>query len=106
MYKDITVDELAKWKAAGKDFTLLDVREAVEVAAAAIDGATHIPMGQIVHRASELDKSAEIAVLCHHGGRSARVAQFLAGQGFGSVYNIDGGIDAYAAHVDPSIPRY
>lgn len=104
--QDISVEELAQWRASGKNFVLLDVREAFEVQTAALPDAVHIPMRQIPQRAGELDRSAEIAVLCHHGGRSERVAQFLSMQGFPNVRNVAGGIDAYAKRVDTSIPRY
>jgi rhodanese-related sulfurtransferase len=100
------VEELAQWRASGKPFVLLDVREPFELQAASLPDALHIPMHEIPARMNELDRSAEIAVLCHHGGRSARVAQFLAMQGFVSVHNVAGGIDAYAKRVDTSIARY
>ena len=54
----------------------------------------------------ELDRNAEIFVLCHHGMRSAHVADYLAEQGFTRVGNVTGGIDAWALMVDPSVPRY
>lgn len=104
--QDISVEELAQWRASGKNFVLLDVREPFELEAASLSDALHIPMRQIPSRASELDAEAEIAVLCHHGGRSERVAQFLKMQGFANVHNVAGGIDAYAKRVDNTIPRY
>jgi rhodanese-related sulfurtransferase len=103
---EISVEDLAQWRASGKDFVLLDVREPFELETAALPDAVHIPMRQIPSRMHELDRKAEIAVLCHHGGRSARVAQFLAIQGFSSVHNIAGGIDAYARRIDRSLARY
>jgi len=106
MYQEIDVTELAAWREGGKDFVLLDVRDDDELSTAAIEGAMHIPMAEIPQRAAELDKDATIAVLCHHGGRSARVAQFLTMQGYSHIYNIDGGIDAYSRTVDNSVPRY
>lgn len=103
---DISVEELAQWRASGKHFVLLDVREPHELLVAELPDATHIPMRQIPARMNEIDSSAEIAVLCHHGGRSERVVQFLAVQGFPNVHNVAGGIDAYAERVDGTIPRY
>lgn len=103
---DLSVEELAQWRASGKQFVLLDVREPHELQAAALPDALHIPMRQIPSRLHEIDANAEIAVLCHHGGRSERVAQFLAVQGFPNVHNVAGGIDAYAKRIDSSIPRY
>jgi rhodanese-related sulfurtransferase len=104
--KELTVEELAQWRASERAFVLLDVREPHELQAAALPGALHIPMRQIPSRVSEIDPNADIAVLCHHGGRSERVAHFLAAQGFANVHNVSGGIDAYAVRVDKTIPRY
>ena len=106
MYKKIDVSALAGWRRSGHAFVLLDVRDPHEVGTASVAGAVTIPIKEIPQRLDELDRNATIAVMCHHGGRSARVAQFLSGQGFTDVYDVDGGIDAYAKRIDPSIPRY
>lgn len=106
MSGEISVDDLARWRNEGKEFVLLDVREPYEIATAKIEPSTWIPMREIARRADELPRDKPIAVLCHHGGRSERVAQFLASRGFGDVVNVDGGINAYAQRIDPSIPRY
>jgi rhodanese-related sulfurtransferase len=103
---DITVEELAQWRASGRDFVLLDVREPFEVAAASLPDALHVPMREIPVRLAELDPQAEHVVFCHHGGRSERVAQFLSARGFERVHNLEGGIDAYSKRVDSSVPRY
>jgi rhodanese-related sulfurtransferase len=63
-------------------------------------------MASVPARMTELDASAAIACLCHHGGRSQQVALFLAHQGRTSVANIAGGIHVWAVDVDTSIPRY
>jgi len=47
-----------------------------------------------------------LAFLCHHGGRSAQAAEHFRARGFTEVFNIVGGIDAWAQDVDPSVPRY
>lgn len=104
--KEITVEELAQWRASGKEFVLLDVREHTEVATAALPDALHVPMREIPSRLNELNPDAEHVVFCHHGGRSEQVARFLSGRGFERVHNLAGGIDAYAKRVDPSVPRY
>ncbi|MBV8580868.1 MAG: sulfurtransferase, partial [Candidatus Eremiobacteraeota bacterium] len=47
-----------------------------------------------------------IVVMCHHGGRSARVTQFLEANGYANAVNLDGGIDAWSESIDPTVPRY
>ena len=104
--QEIDAKELGRWRNEQRDFVLLDVREPDELQRACLAGATHIPMRDVPARIGELDSDATIAVMCHHGGRSAQVAAFLAARGFTHVVNVDGGIDAYALQVDSSVGRY
>ena len=85
---------------------LLDIREDWEVATASIDGAQHIAMAMIPASHRTLPRDRVIAVLCHHGTRSAMVADYLRAAGFPRVLNVRGGIDRWSAEVDPSVPRY
>jgi len=98
----------ARWSAAerGKSVVLLDVREPDEVEAAAVTEALHIPMREIPARIGELDRTVPLVVMCHSGGRSRRVADFLLGNGFSNVFNLRGGIDAWSTEIDPQVPRY
>lgn len=103
----MTVVEL-KTKLDKKDkFVLLDVREQMELDMSSIPGVkvTHIPLGQIPQRFSELDKSVPVAVMCRSGGRSAQATHFLRQQGFDAV-NVAGGILAWSAQIDPSVKQY
>jgi rhodanese-related sulfurtransferase len=75
---------------------LLDVREDDEWQRGHAPGAQHIPMGQIPTRLDEIDRDAQLFVVCHLGGRSERVAQYLARNGFSPV-NVSGGMEAWAA---------
>jgi len=86
--------------------TLIDVRESWEFNIAHIDGARLLPLGQIDEWAQTLDKTADYVVMCHHGSRSAMACQVLQALGFTRVHNLDGGIDAWAQSVDPTIARY
>jgi len=90
----------------GESVLILDVREPFEIALAPFPGATHIPMGDIPSRLTELDPDLETVVVCHHGVRSAQVAMYLAQMGFEHVLNLSGGIDAWSEDADPSTPRY
>ncbi|MFC5498061.1 rhodanese-like domain-containing protein [Caenimonas terrae] len=89
---------------------LLDVREPHELQMASVraDGfeLLAIPMNDVPARLADLDPARPVAVLCHHGGRSQRVAMYLASNGFETVANVAGGIDAWSLERDPSVPRY
>ena len=85
---------------------ILDVRENWETKLCVLPGSTLIPMGQIPARAAELDPEREIVVVCHHGVRSLQVAYFLANQGFKKLYNLRGGVDAWAREIDPAMHQY
>jgi rhodanese-related sulfurtransferase len=102
----ITVSELVQRLRSEPAPLLLDVRENWEREIAHLTGDRHIPMGEITHRKHELDPQQEIVVYCHHGGRSAQVAHYLAQQGYERVINLVGGIDAWSREVDISLPRY
>jgi rhodanese-related sulfurtransferase len=85
---------------------LLDVREPEERALAAIEPSLHIPMGEVIERLDEIPKDRPIVVYCHMGARSEMIATYLETEGFEHVANLTGGIDAWSATVDPSLPRY
>jgi rhodanese-related sulfurtransferase len=63
-------------------------------------------MGQVPTRIESLPRNRPVVVYCHHGMRSAQVAAFLLSQGYGPVYNLTGGIDAWSTQIDPALPRY
>lgn len=88
------------------DVLLIDVREDWEVATASIPGARHIPMSLIPAQQALLPRDREIAVLCHHGMRSAMVADYLRAAGHPRVLNVTGGIDRWSVEVDPQVRRY
>ena len=96
----------ARLQSADDKPLLLDVREGWELKLCALQGALHIPMGQITARLNELDPQRAIVVVCHHGIRSNRVAQFLSHQGFHNVSNLVGGVNAWAREVDPTMKTY
>lgn len=85
---------------------ILDVREPWELDIAKIHGALSIPLGDLPRRFAELPKDKPLAVMCHHGGRSAQATAFLRNQGYDNATNVAGGIDAWARLVDTSLSRY
>jgi rhodanese-related sulfurtransferase len=84
---------------------ILDVREPDEFALCNIGG-TLMPLDDLTRRVAELDPNRETLVLCRSGGRSAIAVEFLLAHGFRDVKNLAGGILAWAAKIDPTMPRY
>lgn len=85
---------------------LLDVREPWEVECCALPGSVHMRMSEIPTRWAELEATRPVVCICHHGGRSLQVALYLEQRGFRDVFNLAGGIDAWAREIDPTLPRY
>lgn len=88
------------------EVTLLDVRSADEMMIACVSGdCLNIPLDELARRWQEVPQNRPIAVLCHHGVRSQKAANFLAAQGL-DAQSVEGGIDAWSRLVDASVPRY
>lgn len=107
----ISVEEFATRLAGSpENLQLIDVREPEEIAIANIERFEVLPLSQFAQWSGEIhqrfDKDVETIVMCHHGMRSAQMCQWLQNQGFTQVKNLSGGIEAYSARVDPSVPRY
>jgi adenylyltransferase/sulfurtransferase len=102
----MTVHELKLLRDAGDTHFLLDVREPHEQAICRIDGATLIPLGELENRTSELPNHKRILVHCKSGGRSARAVSKLRELGFEDVWNVSGGIIAWAREIDPTMAEY
>lgn len=90
-----------------KQARIIDVREPWEVAMVHVEGSVPMPMGEVPARANqELDPEDRLLVLCHHGVRSMNVTVWLRNQGFDQAQSVRGGIEAWAAEVDPTLGRY
>jgi monothiol glutaredoxin len=103
--KPLRPAELKKMMDEGKRIELFDVRTEGERAIATIPTARALDREGEAHLLA-LDKDAVIVLHCHHGPRSRRVAEQLVTRGFRNVYNLEGGIDAWSATVDPTVSRY
>lgn len=99
----ITVTELKTLIDNKEDFQLVDVRETYEYENANID-ALLIPLGEIPARHEEILKDKKVVVHCRSGVRSANAIVFLE-QNFGytNLYNLEGGIMAWAREIDNSL---
>ena len=104
--EEISAKEAADLRKKNPALVLVDVREDTELAICRIDGAKHIPLGEIPTRFNQLKSDDPIVTFCHHGMRSMRAANFLKEQGYRNVKSMQGGIDAWSADVDSSVPRY
>lgn len=102
----MTVHELHQLRENGDNHFLLDVREPHEQSISRIDGAVLIPLGELGIRIAELPRDRRILVHCKSGGRSARAVSLLREQGFDNVWNISGGIIAWAREIDPTMAEY
>jgi rhodanese-related sulfurtransferase len=106
MVRNIPPAQAAQWLLERPEFRLIDVREPWEWEAVHLEHAHLFPMSQIVKRFKELPHGHPLIMLCHHGIRSYAMAVMLEQNGFHEVYNVRGGIDAWAQEVDNSLARY
>ena len=105
MNKQISVTEAAKFQ-DDETVVFLDVREGFELDICKIENSLHIPLSEIPTRYDLLPKDKTILVLCHHGRRSQQAQEFLLAKGFDNAINMEGGIRAWAAQVDPQMQIY
>ncbi len=112
---EITVRELAEWMQQQPDLVLLDVREPYEFPRARLNDerVVHAPLSDLARKHLDglpekvkADPAATLVVFCHHGIRSAQVTAWLRDLGWSAVYNLSGGIDAYARQVDGGVGVY
>jgi rhodanese-related sulfurtransferase len=94
-FKNISVAELVTMLQQG-GLKLIDVRTEAEVARGKIPQGDVLPLHLLPLRMNELDKNTATVFYCQMGGRSAQAAAFAAGNGFSRVYNLQGGITAWA----------
>jgi adenylyltransferase/sulfurtransferase len=101
----VTVKELAEWRQRGLPHQLIDVREPYEYEIANLGGRL-IPMAELPARSSELSKETPLVLHCRSGQRSARAVRQLQEAGFQDLYNLEGGILAWAEAIDPQMTIY
>lgn len=102
---EIVPSKVSDWIKQKKEFTLLDVRRADEIAICSLGG-LHIPLHELEKRYEELPRDKKpLIVYCHHGVRSLYATQFLKYHGYDAL-SLAGGIDLWSLEIDPSVPRY
>ncbi len=102
---EITVQELKEKFDNQDDFQLIDVREDFEYETSNLGGRL-IPLGGILIETDKIDQDKPVVVMCRSGKRSAAAIMQLEQQGFTNLYNLRGGILAWAAEIDPDITVY
>lgn len=104
--KEVTVQQLKQMMDAGEAFQLIDVREPYEVEICSI-GAEQIPMGEVLLRVGEIKTDIPVIVHCRSGVRSGNIIRMLEMQkGLTNLYNLKGGILAWADEIDQSLEKY
>ena len=103
----MSVQELASRLMTSEDVFLLDVRERPEYELCHIDGAVLIPVSMIPNNLKRIPADRPVVVYCHHGIRSANVIDYLVTQtGRANLYNLTGGIHAWATEIEPEMATY
>lgn len=104
----ITATELKARLDAGERVVLIDVREPFEwdIANLGEYGARMIPLGEVVDRAHEIERDVDVVLYCRSGSRSAGAVRQLRARGFDRLFNLRGGIRAWAEDVDPDMATY
>ncbi len=103
---NIDIHTLKEWLKKEQLF-LLDVREQWEFDNCNIKGSINIPLHALQSNIDAISKNNKIVLICHHGARSFTAGLMLQQTGIDSeLYNLEGGIDAWAEHIDNTIPRY
>jgi rhodanese-related sulfurtransferase len=103
--KEISVQELKEKIDNHEDFQLIDVREDFEYEMSNLGGVL-IPLGGILIEADKVSKTKPVVVMCRSGKRSAAAIMQLEQRGYTNLYNLQGGILAWADEIDPSISVY
>ena len=103
--KEVTANELKSMMDNKENFQLIDVREPFEYDLANIGGEL-IPMAEVMENTDKIAKDKPVIVHCKGGTRSGAIIQALESKGFTNLYNLKGGIMAYADQVDPTITKY
>ncbi len=104
--KEVTVQELKQLKDSNADFQLIDVREPHEYDICDIGGEL-IPMADIPNHVDQIAKDKQVIIHCRSGKRSGDILLWLEkNHNLENLYNLKGGILAWAKEIDPSMPTY
>lgn len=104
--KSISVQDLKKLMDESQDFQLIDVREPYEYDIANINGKL-IPLGSLEKHIQDISSHKQVVLHCRTGKRSSDAIKLLEEKyGFKNLYNLHGGILAWAKEIDQEMARY
>jgi adenylyltransferase/sulfurtransferase len=104
--KEITVEELKELQDSGAEYQLIDVREPHEYEICNLNGEL-IPQGDIPSNVDKIDRTKKVIIHCRSGARSGNIIQWLEkNHKFENLYNLQGGILAWAREIDTDMPTY
>ena len=103
---EVTPREVKDMLGRSEKLLFVDVREQWEYDTSHIEGSVLIPLGQIPASLARLEAADELVLFCHHGMRSLDAAAWLRSQGVQGARSMSGGIDRWAAEIDPNVSRY
>ena len=98
--------DLDRMRRAGARHLVVDVREKWELDVSALSDAKHVPLGELQARAAELPRDIPLVMLCRSGRRSMDATNWLRAQGYANATNLRGGINLWAAEIDPTMKTY
>ncbi|HKL40703.1 MAG TPA: rhodanese-like domain-containing protein [Cryomorphaceae bacterium] len=102
----ISVQELKTLLDKGEDVQVIDIREIHEVDSGSIGG-KHIPMASLIERFAEIRRDVPVVIHCKSGSRaSAMVHMLRTEKAFDNVVLLEGGIEAWAREIDPTVIVY
>ncbi|MDH5368967.1 MAG: rhodanese-like domain-containing protein [Gammaproteobacteria bacterium] len=106
LIKEIEVTELAQLKENGETIRVIDIRQPAELNSGVIPGAEPLPMHIIPLRINEFKRDEKLVMVCRSGARSAQACMFMQQQGYDNVYNLRGGMMAWArSGLDLGLPQ-
>ena len=108
MIREIAPADLVAWRTDPERTApvLIDVRKPWEFEVCHIDGSVSVPLAELQARLAELPGDRPLVMVCHHGVRSFYAAAWLQQMGFADVWNLAGGVAAWATQVDPAMRQY
>ncbi len=96
LINEIEVSELAELRENGETIRVIDIRQPAELNSGTIPGAEALPMHIIPLRINEFKRDEKLVMVCRSGARSAQACMFMQQQGYDNVFNLRGGMIAWA----------